>query len=71
MNILCSNLLLFCVSLFQHNILFIVSQPEAENETNRIEAAGGRVICWDGYRVGGFLALSRAIGLLEAHLFVL
>ena len=42
-----------------------MSQPEAENETNRIEAAGGRVICWDGYRVGGFLALSRAIGLLK------
>eukprot|EP00250_Pteridium_aquilinum_P009697 c18868_g1_i1 orf=644-2398(-) len=37
-------------------------KPEREDETMRIEAAGGRVICWDGYRVGGFLALSRAIG---------
>ncbi|KAI5067567.1 hypothetical protein GOP47_0018095 [Adiantum capillus-veneris] len=37
-------------------------KPEREDETSRIEAAGGRVICWDGYRVGGFLALSRAIG---------
>ncbi|KAH7435507.1 hypothetical protein KP509_06G067500 [Ceratopteris richardii] len=37
-------------------------KPEREDETHRIEAAGGRVICWDGYRVGGFLALSRAIG---------
>ena len=49
--------------LHQHNIWFIVVQPEVEDETNRIEAAGGRVICWDGYRVGGLLALSRAIGL--------
>lgn len=37
-------------------------KPELEDETRRIEAAGGRVICWDGYRVGGLLALSRAIG---------
>lgn len=37
-------------------------KPEREDETSRIESAGGRVICWDGYRVGGFLALSRAIG---------
>lgn len=37
-------------------------KPEREDETSRIEAAGGKVICWDGYRVGGFLALSRAIG---------
>lgn len=37
-------------------------KPEREDETSRIEAAGGRVIYWDGYRVGGLLALSRAIG---------
>lgn len=37
-------------------------KPEREDETRRIEAAGGRVIRWDGYRVGGLLALSRAIG---------
>lgn len=37
-------------------------KPELDDETRRIEAAGGRVICWDGYRVGGLLALSRAIG---------
>lgn len=37
-------------------------KPEREDETSRIESAGGRVICWDGYRVGGFLALSRALG---------
>ena len=39
-----------------------VSKPEIEEETRRIEDAGGRVIRWDGYRVGGLLALSRAIG---------
>lgn len=37
-------------------------KPEREDELNRIEAAGGRVIFWNGYRVGGFLAMSRAIG---------
>lgn len=37
-------------------------KPEREDENNRIEAAGGRVIYWDGYRVGGLLALSRALG---------
>lgn len=28
----------------------------------RVEAAGGRVINWDGYRVLGVLATSRSIG---------
>lgn len=37
-------------------------KPQRDDETSRIEAAGGRVIYWDGYRVGGLLALSRAIG---------
>ncbi|KAI5058504.1 hypothetical protein GOP47_0026674 [Adiantum capillus-veneris] len=37
-------------------------KPERDDETSRIEAAGGRVIYWDGYRVGGLLALSRSIG---------
>eukprot|EP01018_Ginkgo_biloba_P030466 Gb_35708 [translate_table: standard] len=37
-------------------------KPEREDEMGRIEAAGGRVIFWNGYRVGGFLAMSRAIG---------
>lgn len=37
-------------------------KPEREDELSRIEAAGGRVIFWNGYRVGGFLAMSRAIG---------
>lgn len=37
-------------------------KPERDDETSRIEAAGGRVIYWDGYRVSGILALSRALG---------
>lgn len=37
-------------------------KPDRDDEYNRIEAAGGRVIYWDGHRVGGLLALSRAIG---------
>ncbi|MCO5590442.1 hypothetical protein L7F22_044412 [Adiantum nelumboides] len=37
-------------------------KPERDEETSRIEAAGGRVINWDGYRVAGLLGLSRALG---------
>lgn len=37
-------------------------QPDREDESARIEAAGGRVIQWDGFRVCGVLAMSRAIG---------
>ncbi|GLJ53859.1 hypothetical protein SUGI_1150050 [Cryptomeria japonica] len=37
-------------------------KPEQEDEMGRIEAAGGRVIFWNGYRVAGFLAMSRALG---------
>ncbi|KAH9300066.1 hypothetical protein KI387_011649 [Taxus chinensis] len=37
-------------------------KPEREDEMNRIEAAGGQIVNWNGYRVGGFLAMSRAIG---------
>ena len=40
----------------------LCAQPERDDETSRIEAAGGKIIYYDGYRVGGFLALSRAIG---------
>ncbi|RRT65430.1 hypothetical protein B296_00014268 [Ensete ventricosum] len=36
--------------------------PEREDELQRIEAIGGRVIYWDGARVLGVLAMSRAIG---------
>ncbi|KAH7292617.1 hypothetical protein KP509_29G077800 [Ceratopteris richardii] len=37
-------------------------KPERADETSRIEAAGGRVIAWQGYRVGALLAVSRSIG---------
>ncbi|KAK7329666.1 hypothetical protein VNO77_23839 [Canavalia gladiata] len=37
-------------------------KPNREDEQARIEAAGGRVIHWKGYRVLGVLAMSRSIG---------
>ncbi|XP_051148355.1 protein phosphatase 2C 50-like [Andrographis paniculata] len=37
-------------------------KPEREDEYARIEASGGKVINWDGYRVSGVLAVSRSIG---------
>jgi protein phosphatase 2C len=37
-------------------------QPDRPDELERIQAAGGRVIYWDGARVFGVLAMSRAIG---------
>lgn len=37
-------------------------KPQRADEMTRIEAAGGKVICWNGYRVLGVLAMSRAIG---------
>ncbi|XP_057523724.1 protein phosphatase 2C 37-like [Amaranthus tricolor] len=37
-------------------------KPDRPDELNRIEKAGGRVIYWDGARVLGMLAMSRAIG---------
>eukprot|EP00245_Coleochaete_scutata_P004195 TRINITY_DN16472_c0_g1_i1.p1 TRINITY_DN16472_c0_g1~~TRINITY_DN16472_c0_g1_i1.p1 ORF type:complete len:673 (+),score=138.41 TRINITY_DN16472_c0_g1_i1:461-2479(+) len=37
-------------------------KPEREDEMARVEQAGGRVIFWNGWRVLGVLAMSRAIG---------
>ncbi|XP_066382427.1 probable protein phosphatase 2C 30 [Miscanthus floridulus] len=37
-------------------------KPDRRDELERIDAAGGRVIFWDGARVFGMLAMSRAIG---------
>lgn len=37
-------------------------QPDRQDELERIQEAGGRVIYWDGARVLGVLAMSRAIG---------
>ncbi|OIW18733.1 hypothetical protein TanjilG_13485 [Lupinus angustifolius] len=42
--------------------LSIDHKPNREDEWARIEAAGGRVINWKGYRVVGVLAMSRSIG---------
>ncbi|KAJ6904415.1 hypothetical protein NC652_022864 [Populus alba x Populus x berolinensis] len=37
-------------------------KPDRPDELNRIQNAGGRVIYWDGPRILGVLAMSRAIG---------
>ncbi|KAI3869038.1 hypothetical protein MKW92_005801 [Papaver armeniacum] len=37
-------------------------KPDRKDETERIEAAGGTVIDWNGFRVLGVLATSRCIG---------
>ncbi|XAR67132.1 Phosphoprotein phosphatase [Bertholletia excelsa] len=42
--------------------LSVDHKPNREDERARIEAAGGKVIQWDGYRVSGVLAMSRSIG---------
>lgn len=38
-------------------------QPDREDERARIEALGGKVIQWMGFRVSGVLAMSRSIGM--------
>lgn len=43
-------------------ICFLFLQPNREDEYARIEAAGGKVIQWNGHRVFGVLAMSRSIG---------
>lgn len=42
--------------------LSVDHKPDRPDELNRIQDAGGRVIFWDGPRVLGVLAMSRAIG---------
>ncbi|KAK1394230.1 Protein-serine/threonine phosphatase [Heracleum sosnowskyi] len=42
--------------------LSVDHKPDRPDELSRIQAAGGRVIYWDGARVLGVLAMSRAIG---------
>lgn len=37
-------------------------KPNRPDELERVEAAGGRVINWDGFRVQGVLSTSRSIG---------
>ena len=59
---------LFCLSCSRSTLLWgltslnIKLQPNREDEYERIEAAGGRVIDWGGYRVSGVLGMSRSIG---------
>ncbi|XP_022754682.1 probable protein phosphatase 2C 53 isoform X2 [Durio zibethinus] len=42
--------------------LSVDHKPNREDEYERIEAAGGKVIRWNGHRVFGVLAMSRSIG---------
>lgn len=42
--------------------LSVDHKPDSEKEYARIDAAGGKVIQWNGYRVFGVLAMSRSIG---------
>uniref|UniRef100_A0A0D9WH97 protein-serine/threonine phosphatase n=1 Tax=Leersia perrieri TaxID=77586 RepID=A0A0D9WH97_9ORYZ len=42
--------------------LSVDHKPDRPDELERIKSAGGRVIYWDGARVLGVLAMSRAIG---------
>ncbi|KAG8086219.1 hypothetical protein GUJ93_ZPchr0010g8053 [Zizania palustris] len=42
--------------------LSIDHKPDRKDERARIEAVGGKVIQWNGYRVSGILAMSRSIG---------
>lgn len=37
-------------------------KPERPDEMRRVESLGGQVVFWNGYRVLGVLAMSRAIG---------
>ncbi|KAJ7955927.1 Protein phosphatase 2C [Quillaja saponaria] len=51
--------------LFRGKVAMPLSEdhkPNREDEWARIEAAGGKVIQWDGFRVLGVLAMSRSIG---------
>lgn len=47
----------------QETNLHFIFQPNREDEYARIEAAGGKVIQWNGHRVFGVLAMSRSIGM--------
>lgn len=39
-----------------------MEQPDRADEKERIEAAGGKILNWNGWRVQGVLATSRAFG---------
>jgi hypothetical protein len=46
----------------------LLAQPDREDELLRIEGEGGKVINWNGARVFGVLAMSRAIGTLILYI---
>ncbi|KAG8055990.1 hypothetical protein GUJ93_ZPchr0001g31186 [Zizania palustris] len=51
--------------LSRHGVAIPLSsdhKPDRPDEMERVEAAGGRVINWNGYRIFGVLATSRSIG---------
>lgn len=56
--------------LFSFVVLLGNKKPNREDEYARIEASGGKVIQWNGYRVFGVLAMSRSIGTNSTVLFL-
>ena len=42
-------------------------QPDRADEMERVEAAGGRILNWNGSRVLGVLATSRSIGMCTSY----
>lgn len=48
----------------EKTLFSLVLQPDRQDELLRIEREGGKVINWNGARVFGVLAMSRAIGFL-------
>ncbi|CAO2194501.1 unnamed protein product [Urochloa humidicola] len=42
--------------------LSVDHKPDRKDECARIEAAGGKIIDWNGHRVSGILSMSRSIG---------
>lgn len=51
------------IDAFQNTYFLLLLQPDREDELMRIEGQGGKVINWNGARVFGVLAMSRAIGI--------
>ncbi|GFP88919.1 probable protein phosphatase 2c 8 [Phtheirospermum japonicum] len=51
--------------LYRNQVVLPLShdhKPEREDEKERIEAAGGKIVCWNGWRVEGVLSTSRSLG---------
>ena len=42
-------------------------QPDRADEMERVEAAGGMILNWNGSRVLGVLATSRSIGMCTSY----